>query len=126
MNVKENRNKWFEALHSGKYEQTKEVLCNGKGGYCCLGVLCKVFEDETGTVLDKYKNGMYVVGEDTLESFPQVMEWVGLQNSQGKFDYKQTAPSNCLTELNDVWDWDFHQLADLIESEPEGLFKEVK
>ncbi len=33
--------KWIEALRSGKYKQTKEVLHDGDG-FCCLGVLCEV------------------------------------------------------------------------------------
>jgi hypothetical protein len=30
---------WIKALRSGEYKQTKEVLCNNEGGFCCLGVL---------------------------------------------------------------------------------------
>lgn len=34
-------------------------------------------------------------------------------------------PATMLTTLNDAYDeWDFNKLADLIESEPEGLFKD--
>lgn len=31
--------KWVAALRSGKYEQCKNRLSDGKGGYCCYGVL---------------------------------------------------------------------------------------
>lgn len=50
---------WVEALESGKYEQTKGLLCEigiDEGefvvqktkpvGYCCLGVLCEVGNPE--------------------------------------------------------------------------------
>lgn len=42
---RETRDAWADALESGEYQQTKEVLTrlgdDGKPiGYCCLGVLC--------------------------------------------------------------------------------------
>lgn len=44
---KEFGNKWLEALRSGKYEQTSEVLMainedNNNKSYCCLGVACEI------------------------------------------------------------------------------------
>jgi len=33
------KKKWVKALRSGEYEQTSDTLCNGVGGFCCLGVL---------------------------------------------------------------------------------------
>lgn len=32
---------WLAALRSGKYEQARSMLYNGKG-YCCIGVLCSI------------------------------------------------------------------------------------
>lgn len=125
MSVKENRAKWVAALRSGNYSQTKEVLCDGGGGYCCLGVLCDIYEKETGDTLPKKESGMYKVSEDTLLDFPYVREWVGLQGTQGEFATRTDIPASLLTALNDEWDnWDFNKLADLIESEPEGLFED--
>lgn len=52
MKVKDAK-KWVNALRSGKYKQTKQVLKNHEG-YCCLGVACDIFpqrklnEDEAG------------------------------------------------------------------------------
>ncbi len=38
--------KWVKALRSGKYKQGYLTLQDNKtGGYCCLGVLCKIFEN---------------------------------------------------------------------------------
>jgi hypothetical protein len=37
----ELKKKWVEALRSGEYCQTREVLTDG-AGFCCLGVLCEV------------------------------------------------------------------------------------
>lgn len=34
---------WVDALRSGKYEQTQNVLQDADGGYCCLGVACQLY-----------------------------------------------------------------------------------
>ncbi len=40
--------KWVKALRSGEYKQGYDRLQNPETkGYCCLGVLCKVYEEET-------------------------------------------------------------------------------
>jgi hypothetical protein len=36
------RNKWTTALRSGEYRQCRGALRDGKGGFCCLGVLRRV------------------------------------------------------------------------------------
>lgn len=123
MSVQENRTKWVAALRSGNYSQTSHVLCDGRGGYCCLGVLCDIYEEETGETLPKEESGRYKVSEETLLDFPQIQEWVGLKGTQGEFATRADINFRLLTTLNDEWDdWDFNKLADFIESEPEGLF----
>jgi hypothetical protein len=45
--------KWIEALRSGEYRQAQGSLHDqDNGGYCCLGVLCKVMGAEFGSVGD--------------------------------------------------------------------------
>lgn len=34
--------KWVEALRSGKYQQVRGTLREGKRGFCCLGVLADI------------------------------------------------------------------------------------
>lgn len=36
--------KWLEALRSGKYVQGTDCLRNSEDQYCCLGVLCDVYD----------------------------------------------------------------------------------
>lgn len=36
----ELKQKWVEALRSGKYQQGKAMLRSRDGEFCCLGVLC--------------------------------------------------------------------------------------
>lgn len=120
-NVKENRKKWIAALRSGEYEQGVEYLCSD-GKYCCLGVLCSVYERETGEKLPK-AGSYYDVSEETLSELPQVQEWVGLRHYQGSFALSAPTPTHLLTALNDDFaEYDFNKIADLIESEPAGLF----
>lgn len=38
----ELKQKWIEALESGKYKKGKAKLRRVDGSYCCLGVLCEV------------------------------------------------------------------------------------
>ncbi len=43
--VEDIAKKWVKALRSGKYKQAYLRLHDAKtGGFCCLGVLCKLFE----------------------------------------------------------------------------------
>lgn len=37
---------WVEALVSGEYKQAKGLL-RRESGYCCLGVLCDIYEKQT-------------------------------------------------------------------------------
>jgi hypothetical protein len=101
------------ALRSGDYKQTKGTLQNLEG-HCCLGVMCEVYEKETGNTLER-TGGMFY-GTD-LRTHPNVQEWVGLRTSSGS--RSNFRPS--LIDLNDREDYSFSQIANLIESEPEGL-----
>lgn len=38
------RQKWLEALESGKYQQTTARLQRENLGFCCLGVLCDIVD----------------------------------------------------------------------------------
>ena len=41
------KQKWVDALRSGKYTQGKYRLYSGSG-FCCLGVLCDIYAKEVG------------------------------------------------------------------------------
>jgi hypothetical protein len=104
---KANRKKWVKALRSGKYRQTKHYLVNG-GAYCCLGVLASL-----AGVSDER-----MASEVALRFFPEAMEFVGLKEIAGEFDGGKDA---CLAVRNDHGA-SFSEIADIIESEPTGLF----
>lgn len=47
---------WIKALRSGKYKQIRNVLCNGKDGFCCLGVLQELATKDGGDFRTAYKS----------------------------------------------------------------------
>lgn len=123
---KENRAKWVKALRSGKYKQGEGVLFDKKTkAYCCLGVLCNVAGIKPVTSKTAKGVSLFDGAENTA---PQTaMDFVGLSTEGGAFDdleqkyYKDI--TNALWKLNDEHRFTFKQIADVIESEPKGLFK---
>jgi hypothetical protein len=123
-----NAQAWVKALRSGQYKQTKRMLANAEG-YCCLGVACEVYLDATngrGLKVRECKDACGNVsqirynGNDVTLPIP-VKDWLGLNDSDGGYwDGKVMT----LVTLNDDRDYNFKQIADVIESEPEGLFIE--
>lgn len=60
------KDKWVEALLSGKYEQGQHELRTRDDKYCCLGVLCDIMKDEVGGEWVKDEDG------DWMFSIPSV------------------------------------------------------
>ncbi len=92
------KQKWVEALRSGRYEQTTGVLCDGSA-MCCLGVLCDVV-DPDGWTFDKQIHQ----GESGTPS-EHLSEQVGLP-----LDYQ-----DLLVAMNDDEKKTFLEIADWIE-----------
>ena len=111
--INENMKKVLVALRSGEYKQTSRLL-NDCHGHCCLGVMCEVYEKETGNKLDRDGDG-FIIGR-TLGNQKGVQKWVELNNAFGGDDV-----NNSLVMKNDVLHSTFSEIADFIESEPEGL-----
>lgn len=77
------KEKWIEALRSGRYKQGKLRLRDNDNNFCCLGVLCDIYVLQTGkaewqpgekdwTIV--LKNGE----EDTGGLTPQILAWAEL------------------------------------------------
>lgn len=94
--------KWVAALRSGEYRQGKGALVTEDGKYCCLGVACHLYEMEGVQPPIAYR------GRNFLPD--AVCEWLG------------TACISLVALLNDGQGIPFPEIADIIESEPEGLF----
>lgn len=118
--INKNAQKWVEALKSGEYSQTTDYLCND-GGFCCLGVACEVFLKETGLPLKKYPNPSDIGFDENLYSVPEVKEWLGLAGGEGRF-VNEFKGRLTLTTLNDDEGLSFKEIAEFIETNPEGLF----
>jgi hypothetical protein len=107
MDVKTLRAEWVAALRSGEYHQGIGALYNPEtGGHCCLGV--------AGRVIGKNEVNL-VMGSG--ESYADIAKAYGLRNELGRYN-----EGEALYIHNDVYGLTFSQIADIIESEPEGLF----
>lgn len=109
-----NQQKWVDALRSGEYKQTKGTLrreyCEGKVGYCCLGVAAALFE------------GGPIRG-GTLFSCPITYNALKMKSADGLIGYYGFATS--LANLNDNNNFTFSEIADIIEQKAEQLFEEA-
>jgi len=116
------KQRWLEALRSGEYKQTTENL-RDINGFCCLGVLCDLHAKERGTNWEQLIDSYQLYGE--TQTLPlSVQEWAGLDNDIGgmvDFEYESDGvmyvKSDSLPELNDSWNKNFNEIADLIEAQ---------
>ncbi len=111
--------KWVAALRSGLYKGTKGTLkttdINGENPrYCCLGVLCEVYNQEHKIPCD--------MDNDVLPL--NVQKWASMQSSEGtyKWDkYGDAIEAAQLTYQNDKAKRGFKGIANIIERHVENL-----
>jgi hypothetical protein len=124
--------KWVDALRSGDYSQGKGRLCSVTEDddkyFCCLGVLCDLYEREHS---DMY--GITQVVEEKIDfdydydikhevyynhnnlTLPQsVMEWSGIKHGDGTFT-SDIEGETSLALLNDENGLTFDEIANIIE-----------
>jgi hypothetical protein len=106
--INENARMWVNALRSGAFTQGKGSLRN-QSAYCCLGVACVLAEKEGVISPTEW------IGHSYLPS--RVRDWLGLQERAGFISSMNTS----LAYLNDR-NKSFKEIADVIESDPKGLF----
>ena len=110
---------WVRALRSGNYQQTEGRLRRQAGkdySYCCLGVLtevCKRFFPDKEQDL-----------EDSLirHSLLDAEIFIGDLGFKSCSPTVEGAPSSLIL-MNDTSRMTFDQIADVIETNPESLFK---
>jgi hypothetical protein len=94
---KQLKAKWVEALRSGKYDQCRNELTDGMGGFCCIGVAYEVSgksaheltgDDDAPTFTAAKLMGLRGEYRDTLirlndgdanengKSFPEIADWI--------------------------------------------------
>src|SRR5689334_10863112 len=110
---------WVKALRSGEYRQAKKFLrtkANGEIRYCCLGVLCEIYRQETqdGSWGDSTNKAWFQVsdGGDDAELPVAVMEWAEIDDPDPQLGVSSNAPT--AAKLNDRGET-FEYIADRIE-----------
>ena len=129
MNTREVQDLWAKTLESNRFKQGKSLLHNKKTDeLCCLGVLCKLYEENVGPLVigSKYLTASNRIGisynGEIYDLPPKVMLWAGLTTKSGKYKMpKEYPPSNYLTTNNDAG-LSFKSIAGIIRERPEGLF----
>lgn len=137
--MNDNAKKWVAALRSGDWKQGHFRLqrCNGEDQFCCLGVAVRLYmEEHPGALTEERERdriraasvGAYVRfalpgGGAWANDLPTpVREWLGLDSSNGAYyTVSRVTVAHSLASDNDQGQT-FEQIADIIESEPEGLF----
>ena len=131
----EVKQKWIDALRSGKYEQGSGKL-RGANGYCCLGVLCDLYAQEHDTQWEFRGYGEhgdetnpqpmdYWYFEDRSEYLPEsVMDWAGLKtpNPNVRIDVEVNVDEDNwyyqdeFANVNDSG-YSFNQIAEVIQQQ---------
>jgi hypothetical protein len=113
--MNDNAKAWVAALRSGEYEQTFGVLGNGSA-HCCLGVACELAVKAGLITSELDETGGCMIYKGRSGSLPQeVRSMFGIKGEMGSY------AGSTLARQNDSGKT-FAEIADIIESEPEGLF----
>lgn len=120
--MNDNAKEWVAALRSGEYSQGTGHLYDGIN-HCCLGVGCRIFGLAARHKVKKNGDGVWTFNGQDKELPLEVMEWLGLSSLGG--NYLINGVFSALDIDNDDGKT-FAELADIIESEPEGLFMEAQ
>jgi hypothetical protein len=114
------KQRWIDALRSGKYAQDRGQL-RTPHGYCCLGVLCDLYDPYGWTT----SNG-YAYDEEQFTLPKIVADWAGLMNdpyvTSSNSPYANFADEDWperiyLAALNDNAHMSFAEIANVIEKE---------
>ena len=106
----EIKQKWLEALRSGKYKQGRGLLRDSKNQFCCLGVLCDIIKPNgwrlsPHTIPIPTYSFLYGDGAAEFVLRNNVLKYVGMTDVQ----------HDALVNLNDNGKT-FDEIADYIEA----------
>jgi hypothetical protein len=112
---KEIKALWLTALRSGIYKKGEGAL-NDQQHYCCLGVLCDIYQKQTGEGRwEAADDGTlhFRIGEaDERDVLPNdVVDWAELPDRNPYFDEYRA-----IAEYNDESETTFEDVADIIEA----------
>ncbi|MBK9723296.1 MAG: hypothetical protein IPO78_17170 [Saprospiraceae bacterium] len=118
-NVKDPFDLWIEALESGKYQQTVNVL-RKEDYFCCLGVGCDIYDhNEWYKIEDSDSNYHFLDNHAALPS--EVETWLGVNANDYVFKYN--GENYTLMGLNDRAKLNFKQIAQLLKQEKNNMLK---
>lgn len=120
---KQFRDKWITALRSGRYKQTTGYL-KDEHGYCCLGVACNIYNKHFDNKVKMVKYGSIFRFDTEEEILPcKVQKALSLASQNGAYKSDKLVASQLKSLAVDNDDGvSFKEIADIIESAPEGLF----
>lgn len=105
------KQRWIEALKSGKYQQGHYTLCyNNK--FCCLGVLTDLYIKEHGFQWHKDVGGCWSFDGEGGVLPSSALAWAGLN------DTNPMILGDCATDHNDGTNASFEEIAGYIEQDP--------
>ena len=121
----EIKQKWIEALRSGKYNQGTGCLRTYKNEFCCWGVLCDLHSKKNGDVwhitpLMQDGEGKYAYYNEKLFAPKNVLKWAGFSDSilismnEPLVSGSESDKCFFLSSLNDAGKT-FSEIADIIE-----------
>mgnify|MGYP001002175607 CR=1 FL=1 len=107
------------SLRGGKYKQGQNKL-RMDDKYCCLGVLCELAFTQ-GVVKRRKYGGTFLYGKKGEKVIlpPEVADWADVEiNPTVVLDANEVVK---LTELNDEWNYNFDEIADILAELNEQL-----
>lgn len=112
--------KWVAALRSGEYKQGKRKL-HGEGNFfCCLGVLCDIYQKQHPET-SKWEGGRFFADQsDSGSSTSQfylpmpVRAWAGLKSSN-PITISERGVESSMSDYNDHYHYSFNMIGDVIE-----------
>lgn len=108
------KRRWVEALRSGEYRQGRMALQSG-GEYCCIGVLCDVYDDSKWVDPPAHYRGEDRRAYGTTANVGN-LQVGGLDAAMGiDFEVEGGHVLDVLADLNDYGGASFTQIADWIE-----------
>lgn len=71
---------WCDALRSGEYRQITDIFADGRGGYCAIGLLGKLFLEYKCINPSGFQEQLLIVDYvRPLFSTPAALEWAGIK-----------------------------------------------
>lgn len=112
------KQQWLRALRSGRYKQGQNRLRTQDDKFCCLGVLCDIYNK--GLKRSQWKKTVedqeWAFGKEESSLPPAVQRWAGLTSDDPTInDTAKEGCSNAASSCNDNLRYSFKRIASLIE-----------